>query len=160
MSEEAHNPLGRVSGQWDAVLADMEATAEEYRDDNWEVVELHPGDSVAIADEVRYGIDLIVSSSEFEELAGWMDNEHAEFDSYEVFRAGNEDIIYLLLVIRDERAKRAICLPAYYDVRAGGDMISRAREEGVVYTHVRRLSTDRIITFTHEQAAMLLPQRD
>ncbi|WP_336360669.1 hypothetical protein [Haladaptatus sp. ZSTT2] len=39
-------------------------------------------------------------------------------------------------------------------------MISRAREEGVVYTHVRRLSTDRIITFTHEQAAMLLPQRD
>ncbi|WP_332897809.1 DUF7529 family protein [Haladaptatus sp. CMSO5] len=160
MSEEAHNPLGRVTGQWDAVLADMEATAEEYRENGWEVIEVHPGDSVAIADDVRYGIDLIVPSSEFEAIAAWMDNEAAAFESYEVFRAGNDDIIYLLLVIRDEAAKRAICIPSYYDVRTGGDMISRAREEGVVYTHVRRLSTDRIITFTHEQAGMLLPQRE
>ncbi len=145
MSEE-ENPFGRVIGHWEEVIADMEATADEYREEGWEVLELHPGDVTVMNDE-QYGLDVLVPGDEYEqleELAG-----EATFDSYEIYRADESEMTFVLVALEDPENERAVCCPAYYDESETEEMLTRAREEDVMYTHIRPLTDDRAVTFAY-----------
>lgn len=139
--------FARVMGVWEEVIADMEATAAEYREAGWAVLELHPGD-VTVLDGERYGLDVLVPGDEFRELEAFTDE--TTFDSYEVYRASDEGMVFALCVLEDSGNERAVCCPTYYERDRAQGLQQRAREEGVMYTHVRPLSDDRAVTFTYE----------
>jgi hypothetical protein len=44
VSEDVPNPFDRVVEPWEGVIEDMEAIAAEFREAEWDVLELHPGD--------------------------------------------------------------------------------------------------------------------
>ena len=137
----------RVMGVWEDVIADMEATTAKYREAGWEVLELHPGD-VTVLEGERYGLDVLVPGDEFREL----EEVAAEttFDSYEVYRAESEGMIFALVVLEDDEREGAVCCPTYYEHERSDGLERRAREEGAMYTHVRPLTDDRVVTFTHD----------
>lgn len=139
------NPFDRVVEPWEAVMEDMEATAAEYREDGFSVIELHPGD-VTITDEP--GFDVLVPDDEYDELEAIA--TESTFDSYEVYRAEQSEIAFILLVLRDSEVGWAVCCPIYYDEREADGFQRRAREAGALSTHVRPLADDRGVTFTHE----------
>lgn len=159
--EGAPTPVDRVLDHWDEVIADMEATAEEYRRDGWDVVEVHPGD-VATATESeahdRWGIDVLVPDNEFPEVERRVDEENGSFGASEVFRAQAGGMVFLVVAMLDERDHQAIVFPAYYDIEQSADVLDRARQEGEVRTHLRTLSEDAVVTFTHEDPSMFLPE--
>jgi hypothetical protein len=145
MSE--HNPFDRVVEPWEAVTEDMEATAEEYREAGWEVLELHPGD-VTVLDGERYGLDVLVPGNEYEPLTDLA--AAGTFDSYEVYRAEEAGIAFVLAVLEDQTNDQAVCCPAYYDESEADEMARRAHAEGRMYTHIRPLANDEAVTFAYE----------
>ena len=146
--------FARVMGVWEEVIADMGATAAEYREADWEVLELHPGDVTALDGE-RYGLDVLVPGDEFEELETLA--AETTFESYEVYRAEHEGMTFALVVLESPDSERAVCCPTYYE-RDSGELGRRAHEEGLMHTHIRPLSDDRAVTFSYEDPGLFFPE--
>jgi hypothetical protein len=153
---------------WEQVVGDMEATANEYADQDWHTLMLHPGDVTPIArtegddedengedDVTEYGLDVLVPDNEFEDLESLLD-DGVEFDSFEAFRAMEEGMVYVVVAMEDHDAETAVLYPAYYDVQGAEPMLDAAAESGTMYTFVRTLSEDRI-RFTHDDASAFQP---
>lgn len=160
--EEQLPPEG-VFSNWEAVVDDMQATAEEYREDGWEVVELLPGDVMPLTGEEpaidRYGIEVIVPGEDSRDVHELVDDPAAGFDACSVFRAVDAGIVFLVVVIEDPDREMAIALPAYYDSDDpdAQDMIEMALRKGEMRTHVRDLAEAHVSTFTHEEPELFFP---
>lgn len=141
-----------IREHWDDLVADMAATAAEFRNAGWEVLELHPGD-VTVVTESNRGFDVLVPDDEFEQLREWVNRD--EFPDHDVYTA-EAGITFLLLVAKDESAERAVCCPLYYD-EDDGKLLSRiATEDGELWTHVRRLSEE-FVHLRHDDPEPFLP---
>lgn len=152
----------RVESVWDDLLADLAATAEEYRDEGWETLELHPGDVTALSGQYgdRVGFDLLIPDDEYRDVEVWFD-AGLTVDGYEVYRSTVDGVVFLLVAVRDEDARRAVLFPAYYsldDDRALAMFESTVRA-GTLHTYLRRLSGD-YVELEHEDPELLAPPED
>jgi hypothetical protein len=147
-----NDPTERARSHWEAVVADMETTAEGYREAGWEVLELHPGD--VTVDEEENGLDVLVPGDEFEALEEIA--AEATFDSYEVYRAAESGLVFALVVLEDADGERAVCCPTYYE-RTDIEGVRERIGDGVLYTHVRPLADDRRVTFSYEEPELFVP---
>lgn len=151
--------VNRVAEVWEEVVADMATTAESYREDGWEVLEIHPGD-VASPDgsqDGRWGLDVLVPGDEFEALEELIEVESFAFDESEVYRAARGGVVFLVVAVLDTDAGSAVLFPAYYDVDRGRSMLDRAVEAGEMRTHLRPLSVENVITFTYDDPSLFMP---
>lgn len=133
-------------------MDDVAATADEFRDRGWDVLELHPGDVTVVSRE-RRGFDVLVPDDEFERLEEWVADY--EFDDHDVYRATTE-LVFVLVVARDDDRRRAVCCPLYHAPGDVGDLQALAEQEGRLYTHVRRLS-EAYVTLVHEEPSLFFP---
>ncbi|WP_227352842.1 DUF7529 family protein [Haladaptatus salinisoli] len=142
---------------WEDVLADMEATAAEYEESGWNVLQLHPGDVTPLWTERddEFGLDVLVPDDEFEALETLLDDGVA-FDAFEAYRALGDGLVFLVVVMEDRDAETAVCYPAYYDAQGGQKMLADAADAGEMRTHIRVLSDDRI-RFTHDDPNVFRP---
>lgn len=147
-------PNVRASSGWQAVLDDAEATVAEYREQGWETLLLHPGDSVFVDSDRRRGVDVVVPDPEFDDLRALVE-AHA-FDDVEVFRAEGDGLVYLLVVERAPATEAAVLVPAYYDPVAAGSTLEAVRDEGEVRLFCRRLG-DEYVEFAHDDTGPFLP---
>ena len=164
---DASHPLDGVMELWEDVIDDMEATAEEYREDGWEAYELHPGDVTTLpsgqtqdggfADD-RVGLDVVVPGEEFERIEPLV--EEGRFDSYEAFRAEAGGVVFLVVAMKDQQAKRAVLVPAYYRVENAREMLVRAEERGEMRMWVRPLDDSRQVVFGQDSPDALFPSGD
>lgn len=138
---------------WDDIVADMAATAAELRDEGRQVLELHPADVTVVARD-RRGFDVLVPDDEFEQLRTWVDA--AAFPDHRVYRA-DTGLVFLLVVLDDPDAGRAVCCPLYYEPTEAESLRQLAAADGVLRTHVRRLSEEYVV-LTHEDAEPFLPE--
>jgi hypothetical protein len=147
------DPASPLLEHWEDLMEDVAATADIYREEGWEVLELHPGDVTALDDPDEFGLDVLVPDDQFERLESWV--AEGRFGEFEVYRA-ESGMVFLLVVTRDETHRRAVCLPAYYGFEAVPGLAARAEREGRFLTHVRRLDGERV-TFTHDDPAPFFP---
>ena len=145
----------QASDGWTDVIEDMEATAAEYRGRGWEVLELHPGDSVLVDSDRRTGLDVLLSGPEFEELRALVDQY--SFDSVEVLRAASGGTVYVLVVERDTDAEVAAFVPGYYDRASSTETVESIRESGTIRLFCRRLNDD-TVEFVHDDPDPFLPE--
>lgn len=160
---QAFGKVKRVMGVWDDVLADMEATAESYREEGYSVLEIHPGDVAAPegTNGGRWGLDILVPDDEFEELERMTQHEDVSFDESEVFRGTMAGLVVLVVSMLDRDNEEAIVFPAYYDIDQSQGLLNRARETGKMPTHLRPLDVETTVTFTHQEPSLFLPpQKD
>jgi len=155
-------PLPHVAPFWNDVIADMEATAAEYREAGWETLELHPGDVAVLSpeqDDPEYGLDVLVAGNEFDELEALVE-EGVSFDAYEVYRASESGFVLLVVAMQDEERQVAVFYPAYYQAEAAAEMLETAREAETMYSHLRTLSEGRRVTVTHEDPDPFFPEAE
>jgi hypothetical protein len=144
---------------WELVMADMEATAEAYRERGWEAVELLPDLVGVLEPEVapkgQGGFDLVVDEAEFAELRETVAD--AEFESFELFRAEDGEVVYVVAAM-EARDELVVLLAATYRENARETLASLV-EEGTVYVHVRadRTDPDDRVTFTLDGPTGLVP---
>ena len=156
------NPFAKLVDHWDDMLADMEATATEYRDRGWDVLELHPGDVTALGpteERDSFGLDVLVPGNEFDELEALV-ADGATFDSYQVFRGEGSGLVLLLIVMEDETDELAVVFPAYFSPAESSDMREAALSTGKMYSHVRPLDKREIVTFTHDDPSLFFSAPD
>lgn len=140
---------------WQAVIEDMEATAEAYRDRGWTTLELHPGDAVLVDSDTRLGLDVLLPGPEYEDLESMAEN--AEFTDVDVFRAEGSGLLYLLVVEKDPDAETAVFVPAYYDPGSAQEKLDAIREDGELRLFCRRLNDD-YVEFVHADIEPFLPE--
>lgn len=152
----ADRPFEAVVGHWDAVVEEMEATAEQYRNAGWRTVEIHPGDvTVVPADNEQFGIVAIAPDDEFAELLELV--EGRAFDAYEVFRGDTDEMVFALVVVQADDREAAVFLPVYYERNADGEGELR-KHDGELYTRVRNLKGDEVVEFSHDDPEPLFPE--
>ncbi|MFT4905092.1 MAG: hypothetical protein ACI8UR_001660 [Natronomonas sp.] len=149
------NPAEDVVPHWERVIEDMHATAEQHREEGWETVELHPGDVTVLSrdESDRFGLDAVVPGEEFDPLRTAV--EERTFDAYEVFRGETEGVVFGLTVVRSNDGELAVFIPFYYDRREDIEMLQN--HDGQLYTHVRQLKNDHIVTFSHVNPEPFFP---
>ncbi|WP_436923190.1 DUF7529 family protein [Halosimplex amylolyticum] len=163
------NPFHRVTDDWDAVVEDMHATAADYREAGWNVVAVHPGDVTVLTGEPRtaaeqtgdfepdprrLGFDVVVPGDEFEAFrAAFADRSVAEST---VYAATGSGIVYLVVVLEAADGETAGLVPLYYDESDREALVAVARDHGL-YTHVRPLQDDAVVTVEHEEFAPFFP---
>lgn len=165
------HPLTGLTGFWDDTIADMEATAEEFREAGWETVELHPGAVTPLpagetedgyADE-RTGLDVLVPGDEFsavKEAVGGIDGEEgdaASYDEYEAFRAEQDGVVFLVVAMKASATETTVLIPLYYSVQDASETVRRVREREEMRLFVRPLDDSERVVFSQQSPAALLP---
>ncbi|WP_277554795.1 DUF7529 family protein [Halobaculum limi] len=160
------HPLAGYTEFWDDVMADMEATAEEYREAGWDVLELHPGDvtplpnSSVVGTDIevdRLGFDVLLPGDEFSAVQELVEESAAEFDEYDAFRAQQSDVVFLVVVMKAEAAEKAVAFPLYYGEQQADPMLQRAETAGELRTYLRPLDDSERVVFAHHGPANLFP---
>lgn len=144
---------------WDRVIDDMEATAEEYEQQGWATLQLHPGDVTPLSGEYadRIGLDVLVPGEEFEALRSLLSGG-VEFDDSRVFKTQRSNVVFALVAMEDSSSAQAVLVPVFYSAgdRAARRMLERARAEGAFRSYVRRLGGD-YVELTHLDPDTLAP---
>jgi hypothetical protein len=105
-----------------------------------------------------FGLDVLAPGEEFEALETL--TETATFDTSHVYRTDDGAARLLVVVVEGTLPESAdgddvaVVVPAFLSLDRAGPLQQRAREEGVMYTHVRPLSDDARVTFTHDDPAL------
>lgn len=168
---DAGHPLTGLTGFWDDTIADMEATAEEFRDAGWETVELHPGAVTPLpAGETedgyvdpRVGLDVLVPGDEFaavKEAVGGIDGEEGdavEYDEYEAFRAQQDGVVFLVVAMKAPSTETTVLIPLYYDVEDAAETVRRVRKADELRLFVRPLDDSERVVFSQQSPTSLLP---
>jgi hypothetical protein len=163
VGDGADHPLAGAVDRWEAVLDDMEATAADYRDEGWTVVELHPGDVTPLPpamggealDDDRVGLDVLVPDNEFETVE--REAEDATFDSYDAYRAQVGGVVFAVVAVEATASELAVLVPLYYRAADAKEMARRALDRGRLDLFVRPLADDRRVVFSQEQPELILP---
>ena len=145
MPDDEYPPV--VADRWEDVLADASATAAEYREEGWAVLELHPGDVTPLTDD-PFGFDVLAPDDEFADLRAAV--EDVEVDRTSVYRAQDGGVRFYVTVAEATDAGRAVVVPTFLLLADLPALQQRAEDAGVMYTHVRTLSLDERVTFRHE----------
>lgn len=140
-------PPPAVTERWEELLADAEATASEYRQRGWETLLVTSGDVTPLAGS-PFGLDVLAPGDEYETLQTLV--EDATFDTSHVYRTEEGGVRFLIVVVEASDDEIAVIVPAFLDIACSDGLEARATDEGVMYTHVRPLSDDSRVTFTHE----------
>jgi hypothetical protein len=159
--ENPPSHLETVVEFWEDVIEDMEATAAEYREDEWDVLELHPGDVTPLGPDgprASWGLDVLVPDDEFAELERIVVEESGAFDTCEVFRATGGGLVFAVVAMLDEQRRDAVVFPVYYHPGDAEEMLAAAREAGTMRTHLRTLAAEPVVTLEQADPSLFDPE--
>lgn len=144
---DPESPPQVVTERWEELLEDADGIAGEYAEDGWESLLVHPGDVTPRTGD-PYGLDVLAPGDEYEALEALVDD--VSFDTSHVYRMEEGGVRFLIVAVEASDDEVAVVVPAYLAMTDEEELRSTATEAGVMYTHVRPLSDDARVTFTHE----------
>lgn len=154
---EPDYPAGEDRPNWEQLIDDMAATADQYREEGWEALEVHPGDISAFPGESgRAGFELLAPDNEFDPVADAFDATSG-FEESEVFRAVEAGMVYVLIVLAAPDIETVVLLPAYYSHGNDRAFVEYLEANESVPVHVRPLDQRRVLTFSHADPSLFLP---
>lgn len=157
--EEFENTGSVAKNAWVRTIEDMEALADERREQGWDVVAIPAGDTTAVSRDAgnddRFGIVHVIADNHAEEFSEAF--ERGSFPRYEAYRNEVSGFVYLVTELLDPETETAILLAGQYRLRHASGMVEAARDEGVLYTHVQTLDGTALGTFRHDEFGPLVP---
>ena len=134
MDVSGGHPLGGAVEHWDALIKDVAATAEEYRDRGWTALELDTGG--VTVDRDLPGFDILVPDDQFRELT---DRFGGGVDGYRVFVGSAAGVVFAAVALEDTARERVAVVPLYYRHAALSDLRAAAGSAGHLATRLRTL---------------------
>lgn len=147
-----------IDENWDAVLADMAATAEEYDELDWTAITIEPADvEVFAADETKQQRPVFavhVDEDDYEQFGSLVEGG-ASFDRAEVFKAAENGAVFVVVALEDETRELAVTYPLYYVQAAWGPLYGQG-DGAVAYTRVTGPDGD-YFEVTHDDPELFAP---
>ncbi|WP_208288395.1 hypothetical protein [Halobacterium sp. R2-5] len=168
--EERQRRVERVSQNadeykqsWKATIEDMHALAEQREDEGWDVLELIAGDTAPMGrgtgeDEGEFGLSYVVGADDAEAFREVF--EAGEFPVYDVYRQTQMGHVFVVTELRDPDIEQVVFIAGAYVQRDEKMCAYTAREEGEMYTHVRKLDGTKLGVFRHEGYEKFFPHAD
>lgn len=157
-SARRKDPEGVKLEAWKGTLDDMEAIAEERREDGWDVLTLTAAhtDTVSkdMGDHDEFGLFHVVPDNHAEEFEEWFDPD--EFTEYLAYGTDVEGFMYTVTEFIDSDTERSILLASRYDMVRADGLVESAVEEGVLYSHIKTIDGTTLGKFPHEEFSPLL----
>lgn len=151
MNEHAGVPPA-LENRWEDLIDDTEATAAEYEAAGYETLAVHPGDVVALVDDVV--VDVLAPGDEYERLIEL--TERTSVDEFDVYTAEEGGVSFALVAALDHDESVAVCVPTWLELPEADELSVAASEAGQVHLHVRPLSDDSRVEYTLEEPDLLL----
>ncbi len=157
-TERRSDPQGVHSNTWKQTLEDMEAIAEDRREDGWDVVTVMAAHTDAVSrdmgDDDEFGLVHIIPNNHAERFTDMFDSD--AFTEYLAYGTEVEKFMYVVTELIDPERERSILIACRYDTVLAPGMAASAEDEGVLYTHVKTIDGTTLGTFEHEEYAPLL----
>lgn len=155
-------PPPAVSERWPELLDDAEGIAAEYEDEGWQTVVVPTGDVTPMTGD-PFGFNVLAPGDVFRTLQDLV--EEVTFHSSHVYRHEEGGARFYIVVVEgtsggvdedgasdggDAEGDVAVVVPTYLTVDAASMLQEPAEAAGAMYTHVRPLSNDERVTFSHD----------
>ncbi|WP_246999159.1 DUF7529 family protein [Halosolutus gelatinilyticus] len=156
------DPEGVKTEAWKRTLEDMEVIAEDRRDDGWEVVTIVAAhtDTVSrdMGEDDKFGLVHVVPGNYADRFTDVYDSD--EFTEYLAYGTDVEGFMYVVTELIDPENERSILIASRYDMMLAGGMIASVEDEGVLYTHLKKIDGTILGTFEHEEYEPLITRPD
>lgn len=152
MDGSGDHPLAGATEHWETLLSDVAATAEEYRERGWTVLEPVPGD--VTVDPDLPGFSVLLADNEFEDVTELLGESGV--DSYRVYLGSAAGVVFAAVALEDTEAERAVLVPLYYTHAALRDLRPAAAEAGRLATRLRTLTGTEFVV-EHEDPEPFFP---
>ncbi len=150
--ERRRDPQGVHQASWSRTLETMHRLADERRDDGWEVVTVMAAhtDTVSkdMGDHDRFGLTHIIPNNHVDAFSDTYDPDR--FTEYQAYGTDVQGFKYVVLELLDLDGNRSILIACRYDMMYADGMIKNARNEGVLYSHVKTIDGTILGTFAHQ----------
>lgn len=146
MAEDTLVPDG-VAARFETLIEEAETIGSEYRNDGWDVQVIHTGDVTALFED-PFGLDVLAPGSEYEQLEERADG--ISFDRSHVYRAEEGDSVFFVVVVESTDEECAVVVPVFLSRQDLRQLEGIVLEREELQTHVRPLSNDTRVTFTHD----------
>lgn len=160
-SDGSNGALDVHKSAWKKTLQELEAQVERLEDDGWQTVAFpagHTGPEVPTdGDESnnRFGLTHIIPGNKVDELLRL--REQGSFEDYQVFKNTVHGQEFVLTAILDHPTKSVVLIAGNYQQQRAEPLKEIAMDEGVMYTHIRKLDGTYIATFEHEDPTHFFP---
>ncbi|MGB9964483.1 DUF7529 family protein [Halobacterium hubeiense] len=148
---------------WKATLEDMHALAEQREAEGWDVLELVAGDTAPMGrdtndDDGEFGLSYVVGAEDAEAFREVV--EAGEFPVYDVYRQTQMGHVFIVTELRDPGTEQVVFIAGAYVQRDEKMCAYTAREEGEMYTHVRKLDGTKLAVVRHDGYEKFFPHAD
>jgi hypothetical protein len=147
---------------WQRTLDDMEALAEELREDGWDVVTIPAGHTAPenpdAGETDRWGLVHVIPGNKAEPFGEAV--EANEFPRFEVYQQEVDGRVFLVTALEDPDSETAILIAGNFEMRHAPGLVNTAQDEGHMYTHVQKLDKTVLGTFRHEDYEPFFPDPD
>jgi hypothetical protein len=142
-----------IPGSWESLMSDLDEIANEYRGNQWEVFEIHPGDITLRIENNEPKIKILVADNEFPNVTD-IDDELG-FDSYEVYRAEDGGEVYLILAIENQTDRTVLLVPAHYSKDEDVDVHQKSLREQKLTIVLHRLDEESPLEFEFTEPSLI-----
>jgi hypothetical protein len=152
MDRSVDHPLVGATEHWEAMLDDMDATAEEYRERGWTALELRPGD--VTVDPDLPGFTVLLADNEFADLTDLLGESGVE--DYRVYRGSAAGVMFAVVALEATPEERVALVPLYYSHARLPTLQSAAEATGRLATRLRTLDRTEFVV-EHEDPDPFFP---
>lgn len=158
MSRDKFNRMNKALVRWDEMTGEIERLTQEYDEEGWETLVLHPGDVVPqpAENDSNPAFRLTVPDSELDALSEFVGEDNSEFDEYETHRAATNEVKLYLIILKSTTFERAVFYPVYYDPSVDMKFVDDVRDSDVMYTTVTNLNKSQELMFFHDNPGLFL----
>lgn len=143
---------------WQETLRDMEALADEHREDGLDVLTIQAGDTAAETPDVgadRFGLSYVIPGNQADDFSAAF--EDIEAPQYQVYRQEIGGNVFIVTEIIDADASQAVLVAGVYEKQHEPPLVEAAQAADEMYTHVQRLDGTHLGSFEHEDWTMFFP---
>jgi len=157
MSREKFNRMNKALVSWGEVLDEIEELAEQYDQEGWQTLILHPGDVVPrpAEDNTEPSFRLVVPDSELDELAKLVEEKQG-IDEFEIHGAATDEVEYFLIILKSQSHKRAIFYPVFYDPDIDTEFMNELKDSQTVQSVITNLNKTQKFVFAHNKPSLFL----
>ncbi|MFC7205042.1 hypothetical protein ACFQJC_16105 [Haloferax namakaokahaiae] len=146
---------------WGATLDDMTAMADELEADGWETVRIAAGDSGPFGpssqkgDSEAFGLAYVIPGDKAQEVSDLF--EQASFSEYEIYRAENNGLVYMVTALFAPEIQTAILVAGAWEMRHALECAMTAMDEGLMYTFLQKLDGTVVGVVEHDDPEKFFP---
>lgn len=152
-SARRRDPQGVQTEAWKQTLEDMEAVAEQRRNDGWDVVTVMAAHTDTISrdmgDDDLFGLVHVIPNNYVDEFTDTFDSD--EFTEYLAYGTEADGFMFVITEFIDPETERSILIASRYDMARADGMVASAADKGVLYTRVKTIDGTILGMFAHEE---------